>query len=135
MNLQLFLARAAEGDMLAIRILSVCRLQSLCAERAKILRKVGYQVESCADSAAAIEKLKTGAYDLVIVGHSASHPEDTLVAQTAHFSNIPVLMLANDASETVLAGTVGDHAPQSVESLLRLVALVLNCPTEPSRVI
>jgi len=128
MNLQAFLARVIQEDMFSTKILSVCRVPSLGAERIKILRAAGYQVDDCTDSAVAIQKIKSVDYDLVVLGHSDSHPEDTLVAQTAHFSNVPVLMLANGPLEGRAAGDSTVPAAKEGESMLHLVKMVLNLP-------
>ena len=134
MNLQAFLARAIQEDMFSTRILSVCRVPSVGAERIKILRTAGYQVDDCTDSVVAIQKMKSVDYDLVVLGHSDSHPEDTLVAQTAHFSNVPVLMLANDPSEGRAGGDSTVAAAKEGESMLHLVQMVLNLPASRSGV-
>ncbi len=75
-------------------ILSLARIPQLAQARAAALQQAGFSVTTAKSGLEAVLLMLHERFDLLILGHSVSNPEDEDVARIAAASKVPVLSLS-----------------------------------------
>ena len=103
------------------RILSISYDLSLLSIRQMLLETQGHKVISAEGFVQALEKCKSGDYDLLIIGHSIPHTDkEALIEETKKRCNAPILSLKR-SGEPMPNGATEEVDPTRPDLLLEAV--------------